>query len=712
MKKYKHKLLAFLSVLAIGSSAAGFAFSDSFSASAADVSYSPTSVLSYANAAAFESETVEGKATTAMVFENESRVSYRQDLAYRWFSAKGEERFFNMELFFADRNFKEFTVTFESASNSKIKDDKTTNTLTFLCEGDTLFVKCNDGEKTALAGSSVKIAFGKEESALSGIYQVFVNGESVGNFENIGGYFAEFSSSTITPLTFTAKVDGEEKTKVGLVSLNGQSFALNEEEKIVDDAVPVLVVNQTLASVKLGRTFSMAYEVIDVLDATVSKTLEYYQYSPNDEEVSYQTLSTSKPFFELSGVEENFVSIRMKLSDDNSEHDTVYDITWYAEADRVKTIGETDYLPLVKDELPPTYTCMVETTDKKGNKIYQLDTENEAYLAYQKAVEKAAKNLAAGSGNYFYLPSLQDLVEDEETAYNSLTFNIYYKTQNSSSSSSSTNLSSSSLSIATNNVGYYTFRVVPVDDSGNVMTVYKDGRKVTVTSSNVWDFDCIPEFGFTAYNMGATIDDAEKKTSGYVDQSYTLPSFKVNAISGYDSTYTLYYFEGANAESSLTYSKLIEMANSEKTAENPYGDFAKYLNATEGLYFRKIGVYDSSIEEDTDEWEASDNAYAWYGSGASFVPQEAGYYVLMLEVVDSELWGDKVVAYQVIEVASEKDVVKGETYWLRDNYISVIFFSLAGVLLIAVIVLIVVKPKEENIEDIDLDRLDKKNRKK
>lgn len=225
--------------------------------------------------------------------------------------------------------------------------------------------------------------------------------------------------------------------------------------------------------------------------------------------------------------------------------------------------------------------------------------------------------------------------------------------------------------------------------------MYYNGRLVSVTSSNVWDIDAIPEFTFTVYNRGASIGKSEKESIGFVNQSYSFTDFEITALSGYSSVYSLYYFEGAYTR--LSYQELIDMANEEAGLD-------KYFTLTDGMHLRKIEVFDSSIDEDEDEakWEKSDNDYYWYGSGDSFKPQEQGFYVLRVEVIDSELWGDKVVGYKIIEVESDQDVMPGETYWLRDNYVTVIFAGIAVLALIGIIIILVIKPKDESIEDIEV----------
>ena len=77
-------------------------------------------------------------------------------------------------------------------------------------------------------------------------------------------------------------------------------------------------------------------------------------------------------------------------------------------------------------------------------------------------------------------------------------------------------------------------------------------------------------------------------------------------------------------------------------------------------------------------------------------------YIILADYYDSELPAiDRVMAYQLIEVASEADVIRGETEWLKNNLVSVILFSVAGLMLILIIILLLIKPSDETLEDVD-----------
>ena len=85
--------------------------------------------------------------------------------------------------------------------------------------------------------------------------------------------------------------------------------------------------------------------------------------------------------------------------------------------------------------------------------------------------------------------------------------------------------------------------------------------------------------------------------------------------------------------------------------------------------------------------------------------------MIMADFADQELpLRDRAAAYKVIVVDSKADVIEGSSDWLKNNLVSVILFSFAGVCLIALIVLLLVKPSGETLEDIDEQAAKKSNK--
>ena len=68
----------------------------------------------------------------------------------------------------------------------------------------------------------------------------------------------------------------------------------------------------------------------------------------------------------------------------------------------------------------------------------------------------------------------------------------------------------------------------------------------------------------------------------------------------------------------------------------------------------------------------------------------------------------RVAAYKVIKAEQKADVIKGETEWLKNNLVSVILFSIAAVMLVLIVILLLIKPSDETLEDVDEQVGDKK----
>ena len=660
-------------------------------------------------------------------------VNYNHDLAYKWFSMDEDssaeeptENYFSLEFKFNGATFKTFTITFQSAENSKSTDGVTENQVVFYTSDDgnqAVAIRNDDDadveiedlvedpDKSLWLSSlgDIKISFGPGEN--SGEYAVTVAVGDVsldGTFTNIRGAYAEYTASELIPLSFAAELPAEDtdETVMFINSLNGQSFALDEDGRVVDDTAPVLVVNDDIKGFALGTSIlnSFSYETIDVCDSTVSRTLTYYQYNPDDEAPSYLSLtSTVKIFDKYTYTDEDsreYISVCFSLNDDDNNAETYY-LSWYAADDAdVTTFGETDYLSVSRDEESPEYTCI--TTDENNDQTFN---ETEAYQNYLADVAAAAENLRAGEGYSFYLPSLEDLITDNDTAYTGLSFTIYYKTDGSDSASTRSNLSYDELEIPVGTTGKYIFKVVAADKQGNAMQFYRNGRLISVDSDNVWNIDVIPEFSFYVENKGLEVEESEELSYAYVYSPYEIGDFTVKGLSGYESKYTLFYLDNVSA-GDIDYVSLIEFVNECYADKVSADDFMTALEARLGTTLtdadlRTIHEYDSNGPQDEDDegWDTHDNRYNWRESSLSFTPQESGYYILYAELVDSEIWSQRVYAYQVVYASSEVDMGYGETYWIENNIVTIVFIVIAVVAAIALLVIWITFPSKETVEN-------------
>ncbi len=706
-------------------------------------------------------DATEGSYFVQFTLRDEGSVHYRRDLALKWYEKAeasgsalanpGAEKFFSMGFAFPEINFETFEITFESEEENISKDGIAKNAVVFENKAGKLTAAVRnaslgegeipDSAKVEITDTTADLTLELSEQGCNiGEFEVLLTfgGESVslGKFTNIGGYFIEYRSSAAstpqTPISFKSYLPEESEATEQLVlmkSLNGQTFNINSDDRVEDNANPVLVLNEKVYSFRLGQRFSLSYEAIDVCDDSVSVTRSYFMtsdgesYKKPDEGASagdYKTLTTSTFFMPTSddGAEEAYVSIRFKL-DDGSHSDYFVYLTWYAANDEVvKTLGTKtpaegegeasafDYIVVDLLAEGPSYIGIQAT--EGTNTVSQEATD--AAEAYQVALDEAAEGVSAGDGAYIYLPSLRGLISSDYADYRNLRFDIYYYkpgTAAGGSASSTTSLRYNNLRIEVNEVGDYRFRVIAKDAANNEMKYFnEDGELVSLTTSNVWDINEIPEFTFSVGYNGPSIEAVGSQKEGQRDKTYSVSSFDIVALDGYTTDYTLYYFNPSKLPEGKTvpsYSELVEMV------DEANGNLEAWLSGC----LEEIHVYNSEVGKDDEEWDKTDNAYAWNpDSSLGFCPQKTGTYFVKLDVTDAHLVGTTVSAYQVILVRNPTDTIPGSAKWVQNNILAIVLFSISVVLFIALIVVWVAAPSDKKVEEVDLEALKTKKAKK
>jgi hypothetical protein len=124
--------------------------------------------------------------------------------------------------------------------------------------------------------------------------------------------------------------------------------------------------------------------------------------------------------------------------------------------------------------------------------------------------------------------------------------------------------------------------------------------------------------------------------------------------------------------------------------------------ATLSKYFiRILTTTEVSAYEANDDEYINNVDYAWDDSSISFVPQDDNsFYVVKLDLSFNNAKQTKCMA---IAVSAEAESFYGETNWVQNNLVSIILLCVAGASLIAIIVLLVVKPKDnDDIDVVDL----------
>lgn len=685
--------------------------------------------------------------------------------------SKGEAKYLSIAFSLEDKNFSEFALTLETASLTATEKNKTSYKIVFTASGDAIDARldadgnmsvpvCTNGnKKIVLTIANAESGAGVE---IEGEYNVIVNDFMIGTMKNVGSDYAGYVSDdekNRVPLSFSAKLkEGQESTVCVFESMNGQSFALNDSKEIEDTAAPVLVIDDTTYVAAMGQTFALETKIIDVLDRTssVKNTAEYFQWSPVLTEAKYQSLDSVKILemqYEKDGkttsvydeefngkTAREYISVKYTLADSTHKKDAAEGEAKAAEVYAAWYLKNEKYEMELADDAHTTLQLLAVCDDKDAPEYSGTAVDAEAY---QRELDDKVKNedLEAGSGESFYLPSPGKLFSDNSTGYKSLKYTLCYKAPGASSASSSANVSLSSLKLSVEEYGVYEFKLFVTDRAGNVMKSGAVGEEAEViTADNIWDHEELPTFTINIEKQKKIyIDDGSKSSrsdTGLIGVKYTDISFSVKGGTTRKSEYGLYYFDLAHfndvfggkyrlsasdltalTSNDLSGSKTIEEAAEkyaaalagklDSTSELKAADFLEIRNGK--IVLRKIDEYRDKVSEDY----APSNKYEWKATEKSFIPVESGNYIVFGVFKDSVYESEDACAagYKAISVTDKEDINPGESEWLKNNLVSVILFSIAGVMLILIIILLFVKPSDETLEDIGNEKAAKKEKK-
>ncbi len=611
--------------------------------------YDITTVFSKSENAVIGSKTVAEAETIAFTLGNGDSVSMKKDLAFKWYAAKNDAKYLNIQFSFESLDFEHVIFTIESATSVANEDEKAVNAVKFIGKGDDgLMAVVINGETE---GTPVDLGTGKDitlslaEGTAFDEFAVKVNDTEIGSFTEVGGNFADYTTDKICPLKIEAKwADTTDKKAVVLLKdINGQKFdnvtkSSDETPKysVKDTAAPVLVVNEDVTTFQYGTAFSLSYEKIDVLQSSsLTESKKYYQYNPADTKADVsKSLSTSVYFMDsvyytketpdgtyskkkegeytkvTSVYEENgeeYVAINFELSDD-SKNKVVYDLSWYANDVASLQLAEdtaaVDYIKIQKKDSGATYKFI---TANDATKVNDVDTValNAAIADYQAALTKKTEKAYEGDDEKVTIPDVEWFIQDATGSYRALKFTISYKSPSSSSPTTSATLNYNGLSIPTKKAGAYEFKIFATDRTGNVMKYYLDGELVSVTSSNVWDIEEIPTFHFTVQDSAIKVKDSSesnRKTSKALDQTYTLSGMTVVGAEASVSKYALYRFDADKYNGTVNESKFhtVKYETIREKAMTKLGDvgegktYATYFDLYMDIYTKELAGEDGA----------------------------------------------------------------------------------------------------------------------
>lgn len=561
-----------------------------------------------------------------------------------------------------------------------------------------------------------------------------------------------------------------------------------------DDEPAVLVFDTQPTFVKTGSELPFTFTAIDVLASSPNAKTYYYMLTEeqakksdfkandyNDDKLFDEVTDSQNQFMEAHvghylpksksgeynssayakiGDKECKVSAAVKVyydvydtSSESLQQTTKVLLDWYVDDGNLLTIGDNNnkYVAVATDNLGATFaytdaekrTSYPEAVEGNANSVTAANKWNALVEAYQAKVDEAAKDLKAGSKNYFYLPAMDDitytykdasgidhtehgsLFSDNISSYRNLRFSVYYSN---GTKGSSTSRAYNALSINLTRAKTYVFTVYALDANSNEMYYFdSEGKLQTFAASALWDMrdnkddyegmaKYIPWFHFTVEASEITIEDPGDQATAYVDSEYSSINFEVNGVE-YDAVYELYRFDNnlyyEAKGTALRYDEYMRWIKGDFDCSE-HGKGCK-LHENHPEWFTLIPAQNTLTEGSQAYKDFND--YAWDASSRSFVPQDENTFYLVVCTATSNSENLRpAVAYMGISSSARVEKLKGEDTWVQDNLTSIILLSIAGASLIGIILLLVIKPKESEV-DLELAakggkaKKDKKNKK-
>jgi hypothetical protein len=316
-----------------------------------------------------------------------------------------------------------------------------------------------------------------------------------------------------------------------------------------------------------------------------------------------------------------------------------------------------------------TVNVKVLSADTKSAPYYKYDEKaleafNAALKEQYKKVDENNKETSVPLGTTLKIPSMEDLVFDDITTYSNLEVLVYY--------SARTSGSSTKLEFDLDEVGEYKFYVAFADEAGNTMEE-EDFMSLDEDDKVVYGkYGKDEPEGEGNFIFSFVLDDdaeiivtpAIRQGIGYKGVKYEASKFTIKA-SGCTLTYKLFY----NPNKSATESS------------KGWVEIPKASTITNKDYSKNGFTYDMIKQ-------------IGYDGGLKFTPHETGAFMIECTAT-SEVSPRTATAKSIIKVQEKKQEVKPDDKWVENNIASIIFLSIGGVCLIAIVVLLFIKPKDK-----------------
>ena len=255
-------------------------------------------------------------------------------------------------------------------------------------------------------------------------------------------------------------------------------------------------------------------------------------------------------------------------------------------------------------------------------------------------------SIRIGSSRYLSLPSFADMVKDGVTPYDEMKYTICYCTE-----SADWRNTTAGLKIPVETAGKYKFFVMFEGVCGKMERedfIDEDGNITGIYSDYVFEFELFND-------APISVEPASSQEKAYQGVEYTASYFVVYA-NKYNLEYELYY----------------------KNADGTWQNIPALSKMTEG----------------TSEY----NTYAPYNFNGSltFTPVQIGEYKIVLKLTEEGTDRSATAeTFITADSAPQKVTPEAENWWLN-NVWSLVFLGVGTLSLIGIIVVLCIKPKEEN----------------
>ncbi len=463
-----------------------------------------------------------------------------------------------------------------------------------------------------------------------------------------------------------------------------QTFEIDAEGNLVKTATPRVVLPKTVYAkttqgyklrkidgygydFNYGTVTMKAYRLTDKAINSDSLSLSAknrVNYSPSDGNDNDNDYSVT------FSIENNSKFVTFNLADKFVSEIMSFEVMW----------GEKELESFDVEVIPATdegdYQNQAPTINNEDYILYQLES-------YQKALENKAKDEHGNSialGKSFTIPSMDHFISDDNASYNELTKKYYYITPSKTATQTST--TTMKLDVA----GVYRVYVMASEKFGDRALemnsnffydvkegkyLLKDGDEFTEVIQGTTAFDeALDENKYFIYMFTFVIEDdaplkaiANNQDDGFVGIKYKVEKFTVSENT--TTVYKLYYNSNVNATADD--SGWVEIVNNNSIPDNGANGY----------------TYDELSEINFDS------------SALTFTPDKVGAYKIECEVKSKVQSGKSVSQSVVIAVRGEPTTVEVPTYWFRDNLASIIFLGIGTLCLIGIVILLLIKPKDD-----------------